>query len=80
MTKYSDSFDRALVTSEVCLHLFEDVEKCKIEVAWDHPYDTRDQVLRKEFADEVEDVIHASVDRIMEEQKRSDYKRKIEDL
>ena len=61
---YVDDVDRALIAQSLCRGNFGDLEECNIGLEWDHDYDTRDEMLLKEFRAEVEEVIKKSMDKV----------------
>lgn len=52
-SKYADDFDKTLIATNVCRLKFGEIPECQAYIDWDHHFDTRDEVLRKEFLNEV---------------------------
>jgi hypothetical protein len=57
----ADDIDRAIIAETVCKLLHGPPEKCDVGIKWDHPYETRDADLKKEFLAEVDETIKRAI-------------------
>jgi hypothetical protein len=57
----ADDIDRAIIAETVCKLLHGPPEKCNVGIKWDHPYETRDADLKREFLAEVDETIKRAI-------------------
>jgi hypothetical protein len=57
----ADDIDRAIIAETVCKLIHGPPEKCAVGIKWEHPYETRDSDLKKEFLAEVDETIKRAI-------------------